>query len=100
MKKTSKLYLGSIDPMKIDKSKIKEFKRKDGTIGKSIDVTIWVDDEPDEDWKAVNILQSTKKDEPPIYIGNAKRHIPKDQQKEAPKAVPANATEEEDPLPF
>jgi len=68
------LYLGSIEISKIDKTKIKDYE-KDGVVRKFIDVTIWVDDNPDQDWKAVSIQQSTKKEEDSIYIGNAKKYV-------------------------
>ena len=95
----SKLYLGSIDPMKIDKSKIKTFTRRDGTEGKSIDVTIWVEDNPSEDWKAVSIQQSTTKDEANIYLGNCKEYISRDAPQGRMGAV-ENESPEKDDLPF
>lgn len=70
----STLYLGSIEISKIDKTKIKDYE-KDGVVRKFIDVTIWVDDNPSEDWKAVSIQQRTKKEEDSIYIGNAKKYV-------------------------
>ena len=71
----AKLYLGSIDLLKIDKTKLTDFVRKDGSKGVSCDVAIWVEENPDEPWKAVSLQQSTKKDDPKIYIGNAKAHV-------------------------
>ena len=97
----SKLYLGSIDPMKIQKEKIKEFTRKDGTKGYSIDVAIWVEDSPDEDWKAVSIQQSTTRDEASIYLGNCKLHTPIQQSPVATVATLATTdTAGVDDLPF
>lgn len=69
----SKLYLGQIDPDKIDKSKIREYEDKNGNKRRSIDVSIWINDDADEKWKQCGIQQSTKKDETPIYLGNAKK---------------------------
>lgn len=69
----STLYLGSIDVTKIDKSRLKEFTRKDGTKGTSLDIAVWIDENPSEDWKACSIQQSTKKDEEKIYLGNGKK---------------------------
>ena len=69
----SDLYLASIDVTKIDKSKLVEFTRKDGTKGTSLNVAVWIDQNPDADWKACSIQQSTKKDDPKIYLGNGKK---------------------------
>lgn len=69
----SVLYLGSIDPDKIDKNKIRTYEDKSGNTRRCIDVAIWVDDNPSEDWKEVSIQQSTKKEEDTIYLGNAKK---------------------------
>lgn len=93
------LYLGSIDLSKIDKTKLKEFTRKDGTKGISLDVSIWIDDNPSEDWKACGIQQSTKKDEENIYIGNAKKWQtqPHDQ---TPQSQQAREDGDIDDLPF
>ena len=63
----SKLYTGSIDLSKIDKNRL--YKHDDGRL--FLDVVIWVNDQPDEEWKAVSIQQRTKKDEDKIYLGNA-----------------------------
>ena len=68
----SKLYTGSIDLKKIDKSKLEEFERKNGDKGVSLKVAIWIDDDADEDWKQCSIQQNTTKDEDNIYLGNAK----------------------------
>lgn len=62
-----KLYLGKINVMKIDKARL--FKGEKGTY---MDVTIWVNDEPDQFGRHVSIQQSTKKDEDKIYLGDAK----------------------------
>ena len=87
--------------MKIDKTKIKSFTRKDGSIGKSIDVAIWVETEPTEDWKAVSIQQSSKKEEPTIYLGNCKEYIKPGEQAQAPAPQGhTGAGAEEDDLPF
>lgn len=69
----SDLYLGSIDLSKIDKSKIKEFTRKDGSKGKSLQVAIFIEENPTEDWKACSIQQSVKKGESKIFLGNGKK---------------------------
>lgn len=69
----STLYLGQIDPDKIDKNKIRTYEDKNGNTRMSIDIAIWVDENPSEEWKAVSVQQSTKQDEPKIYLGNAKK---------------------------
>jgi hypothetical protein len=63
----SKLYLGKINLSKIDKKKIFE-----GKTGKWIDVTIWVNDKPDNYGNQMSIEQSTGKGDDKIYLGNAK----------------------------
>lgn len=95
----SNLYLGSIDLTKIDKSRLKEFTRKDGTKGISLDVAVWIDDDPTEDWKALGIQQSTKKDEEKIYLGNGKKWQtqPHDQTPQSSQALEDGAI---DDLPF
>jgi hypothetical protein len=67
----SKMFLASIDLDKIDKSKIKTFTRKDGTIGKSIDIVGFISEEADQFGKNVAIAQSKEKDstEKTNYIG-------------------------------
>jgi len=63
----SKLYTGQINVSKIDKERL--FKGKKGM---QMDIIIWVEDNPDEDWKAVSIQQHTKQGEEKIYLGNCK----------------------------
>lgn len=95
----SNLYLGSIDLTKINKSKLKEFTRKDGSKGISLDVAVWIDDEPSEDWKALSIQQSTTKDEENIYLGNGNKWQtqPHDQTPKSQEALEDGAI---DDLPF
>jgi len=95
----AKLYLGSIDLLKIDKTKLTDFVRKDGSKGVSCDVAIWVEENPDEPWKAVSLQQSTKKDDPKIYIGNAKAHV-RDQGGAPQSGSVGDSQETEDDLPF
>lgn len=64
-----KLYFGKIDVSKIDKSKL--FK---GEKGNYLDLTIWINDEPDKYGNHLSIQQSTKKEEPKIYLGNGKAY--------------------------
>lgn len=68
----------SIDLTKIDKSKIKEVTRKDGTIAKFIDVSVFINDEQDQFGNIASIAMGQTKDEqtakvPKVYLGNGKR---------------------------
>lgn len=76
----NKLLIGKINLSKIDKTKIFEGKK-----GKYIDIAIWFSEEPDQFGNNLSIQQSTKKDEPKIYLGEAKFYIPKEKE-EAPKS--------------
>jgi hypothetical protein len=95
----SKLITISIDLMKIDKSKIKEFTRKDGTKGKSVDLILFVNEEIDKFGNNVSVALSKQKDsnDPTIYIGNGK-----DRSIESPKLEVKKPTlnSQEDDLPF
>lgn len=73
----SKLYTGKIDVTKINKDKL--FKGEKGTY---LDLTIWINDEPDQYGNNMSFQQSTSKDEPKIYIGNAKEFIKKQDEPE------------------
>jgi len=89
----SKLFTGKIDLTKIDKSKIFTGKK-----GKYVDVTIWINDEPDQYGNSMSIQQSTKKGDSKIYIGNCKefgsdQETPsidtnKDQESDGPEDLP------------
>ena len=59
---------GSINLSKIDKSKL--FTGKTGD--KWLNVDIWVNEEADKYGNIASVQQSTKKDEPKIFIGNLK----------------------------
>jgi hypothetical protein len=63
----SKLLLGNINLSKIDKAKLVKGKK-----GIYLDVTIWINDEPDQYGRDASIQHSTKKGEATIYIGDAK----------------------------
>jgi hypothetical protein len=86
-----KLYLGKMNLSSIDKSKIFE-----GKTGKWIDVTIWINDEPDKFGNHMSIEQSTKKGDDKIYLGNAKA-FDKD-AKPAPNKT--ENPQEDEALPF
>lgn len=72
----NKLLIGKINLSKIDKTRL--FK---GEKGMWMDIAVWFSEEPDKYGNNLSIQQSTKKDEPKIYLGEAKFYVPK----EAPK---------------
>ena len=86
-----KLYLGKINLSKIDKDRIFEGKQ-----GRWIDVTIWINDKPDQYGNDLSIEQSVKKDEAKIYLGNAKSYVAK---KDPPEAKPDNWQDSKTPDP-
>lgn len=69
----SKFMLGSLNLSKIPKEKIKEDKNGN----KWLDITVWFNDQPDKFGNELSIQVSAKKDEPKVYIGNAKPYTPK-----------------------
>lgn len=78
MSNLKEIFTLSIDLNKIDKSKIKEVTRKDGTLAKFLDLTLYVNDEADSynQIGSVSLGQSKEEREaqkPKVYIGNAKR---------------------------
>ena len=83
----SKLILGKIDVLKIDKERL--FKGKKGTY---CDIAIWILDEPDRYGNEVSIQQNTKKGENKIYLGSGKFFV---QSNDKPPEQ-----EETDDLPF
>lgn len=86
----SKLINAKIDVTKIDKAKL--FKGEKGTY---LDLSIWINSEPDQFGNEVSIQQSTKKGEAKIYLGNGKYYVPKEQP-----GQPAEIIDTADPLPF
>jgi len=86
----SKLYLGKINLAKINKEKL--FKTDKGNI--YCDVTIWLNDEPDQYGNDLSIQQSKAGDnDKGVYIGNAKEYK-RDNDSSEPEEVQA------DDLPF
>ncbi len=69
----SKLLFGKINLSKIDKMKL--FK---GEKGIYMDITIWINDKPDNYGNDISIEQSTKQGEEKNYIGNGKYYVPKE----------------------
>ena len=88
----SKLVTASIDVTKIEKNLL--YKGKKGTY---LDLSIWFNDEPDQYGNDCSIQQTTKKDEPKIFLGNGKYYRPKE---EASNTAPADADDPIDGLPF
>lgn len=83
-----KLLTGSIDLSKIDESKL----FKSDKTGKSyLNISVWINDEKDNYGNIASIQQSTKKDEPKIFIGNLKPYerIETVTAEELPTAPPA-----------
>lgn len=64
----------NIDLAKIDKSKIKEFTRKDGTKGAGINLVVFLKDEADQYGNNGFVSESVPKDSPEkgTILGNAK----------------------------
>ena len=70
--------IGSIDLNKIDKSKVKEVKLKDGSVAKFYDIKVVLKDEADQYGQSGFICQSQTKEEreakaDTIYLGNLKK---------------------------
>jgi len=70
--------IGSIDLNKIDKTKVKEVKLKNGTIAKFYDVKVVVKEESDQFGNSAFICQGQSKEEreakaETIYLGNLKK---------------------------
>ena len=89
----SKLITASIDVTKINKSMLIV-----GQKGTYLNVSIWVNDEPDKFGNDVSIQQKTDKDAPKIYLGNGKTYKPTVQNETASN----QQNEDKDPsgLPF
>jgi len=89
---------GKLITAKIDVTKIVKSKLFTGSKGTYLDLSIWVNDNPDQYGNDVSIEQKTGKDEPKIYLGNGKTYKPKD----APQKQPENSVSDEQPddLPF
>jgi hypothetical protein len=81
----SKLVTASIDVTKIVKHLLITGKK-----GTYLNLSIWFNDEPDQYGNDCSIQQTTKKDEPKIFLGNGKYY-----KKEAPP-MPAHSEPEDD----
>lgn len=74
----AQIISASIDVTKITKSKIKEVKKKDGSIAKYLDISIVVNDLEDQFGNICSISEGQTKEEreskaPKNYLGNGKR---------------------------
>ena len=81
----SKLLTASIDVTKIEKNLL--IKGKKGTY---LNLSIWFHDAPDQFGNDCSIQQTTKKDEPKIFLGNGKYY----------ESKPVEKQTEPDDLPF
>ena len=72
----SRMITAKIDVNKIVKALL--FKGQKGTY---LDLTIWINDEPDKYGNDISIQQKTGKDEPKIFIGSGKFYKPKTEDK-------------------
>jgi len=94
----AQIISASIDVTKIDKTRIKEVKKKDGTIAKYIDISIVVNDEQDQYGNICSISEGQTKEEreskaPKNYLGNGKR-VWADNASQAPVQKPQQATQQ------
>jgi len=98
----------SIDLALIPKERIKSVTKKDGTVGKYLDVVVFTKDQEDKFGNTASIQVSLTKEEredkaAPIYLGNGKVHgvAPVAPLKPvAPVAPTKNTFITEDDLPF
>jgi hypothetical protein len=72
---------------KINLSKIEKAKLFTGKKGIYLDLSIWINDGPDQYGNDISIQQSTKKDEPKIYIGAGKYFVKRVSDAEVPPPV-------------
>lgn len=100
----AEILAGSIDLNKIDKSRIKEVKPKDGSTAKFYEVSIFVKNEQDGYGNIASISEAQTKDErtakkPTVYLGNLKR-VWAEQKDQAPEIGGQSNMDAEDELPF
>ena len=63
---------------KINLDKIKDDLLFDGEKGTYLNLSIWINKEPDKYGNEISIQQTTKKDEPKIYLGEGKFYVKKE----------------------
>lgn len=93
---SGKLLTAKIDVTKIDKSKLFT-----GAKGTYLDLSIWINDTPDQFGNDVSIEQRTEKGAAKIYLGNGKTYKPKDaQQSSEPQRSKGQFDDDPTGLPF
>ena len=94
---------GRLITAKIDVKKIVKSKLFTGSKGTYLDLSIWINDKPDQYGNDVSIEQRTEKGTAKIYLGNGKTYKPKDdkqsEQPNEPQRITAH-NEQPDDLPF
>ena len=70
--------MGKLINAKIDVTKINKDLLFKGEKGTYLDLTIWINDKPDQFGNDISIEQRTKKDEKKIYLGNGKFYVKKE----------------------
>ena len=112
----AQIISASIDVTKIDKTRLKEVKKKDGSIAKYLDISIVVNDAEDQFGNICSISEGQTKDERESkatknYLGNGKRvwsdnaiQAPVQQQSQSSSQSKSNYlptfSEDKDDLPF
>lgn len=90
-----KLITASIDVTKIDKAML--IKGKKGTY---LNLSIWINDSPDQFGNDVSVQQKTEKDAPKIYLGNGKTYKQAGQSESEQKNDAPPSPGDDDNLPF
>jgi len=90
-----KLITARIDVTRIIKELL--FKGKKGTY---CDLTIWINSEPDQYGNDCSIQQTTKKDEPKIFLGNGKTYKRSEVNEPKQSQPPESESQSDNGLPF
>jgi hypothetical protein len=85
---------------KIDVTKIKKELLFKGEKGTYLDLTIWINAEPDKYGNDISIEQRTAKGEDKIYLGNGKFYVKKDETKSEPSSKMGRTAPPDDEIPF
>ena len=91
----NKLITAKIDVTKINKNLL--FKGKQGTY---LDLTIWINEKPDQYGNDISIEQRTEKGNKKIYLGNGKFYKTKKEPKAESREDILNAPDDSNNLPF
>lgn len=91
----SKLINASINVSKIDKGRLIS-----GKTGTWLNLSIWINDTPDNNGNDCSIQQSTKKGEEKIYLGNGKFYVKKEVAINDPDEYDKNDVPNDGSLPF